>query len=113
MEIERSTFDFNESTPKINISRAPIAQEEIHDDEFADEYLNLPISSSSPCLIQSTQRSESMIVHIGECSRSRHGRRRKRKQDPFGNLILFTKKMKLNDIGNENDKQVIYNYNNF
>uniref|UniRef100_A0A915LKV8 Transcription factor Iwr1 domain-containing protein n=1 Tax=Meloidogyne javanica TaxID=6303 RepID=A0A915LKV8_MELJA len=107
MEIEQN-IAINESKLDIKLNRAPIAQEEIQDvDEYADEYFDLPVNSSSPCLIQSTsQRSESMIVHIGERHHQKHGKqRRKRKQDPFGNLILSTKKMKLNDVGNEKDKK--------
>ncbi|KAL7073426.1 hypothetical protein ACQ4LE_006954 [Meloidogyne hapla] len=110
MEVEQN-ITTNESTPNNNFNLknlAPIAQEEIQDeDEFADEYFDFPVNSSSPCLIQSTShRSESMVVHIGERHRQKHGKqRRKRKQDPFGNLILSTKKMKLNDVGNEKDKQ--------
>ncbi|KAF7638437.1 Iwr1 domain-containing protein [Meloidogyne graminicola] len=106
MEIGHITAD--KSALDKNINHAPIAQEEGHDeDEFADEYLDLSFKSSSPCQIPSTsQRSESMIVNIGEYPQPKRNKQRRKRKDPFGNLILSTKKMKLNDIGNEKDKQV-------
>jgi hypothetical protein len=79
---------------------APIAQPEIHEElnEVVEPEIQQELPSSS-----SVQYSESIILPIGgNEKKQKFGMlrlRRKRRQDPFGNLILSTKKMKLNDLG--------------
>jgi len=92
IESEQQQLDDNSKPKSIQI-KAPIAEQEslFPNDEI--EPTKMEASSSS-------NHSESVIVPASPEKHPRLGMirlRRKRKQDPFGNLIQSTKKMKLND----------------